>query len=251
MILSKRHKFVFLKGQKVASTSVEIALSAICGDDDIISLMDPIDERRRGEMGIRPAQNFAATRQEELEYLTRLRETEVENLSELKRPPSPFTPHMSYQKLKKIIGSLDDYFIFGIDRNPYAKVISLANMRQSYRRSYRKGGEMLGNQEKLGKAIERTLKGDLKRIDNLKRYSDDSGALRAHVLHFETLQEELTDLASERGWPKLPDLPHVKKGVDANQHDFQETFRPDQIERINSLLQRDFEVNGYERIVVR
>jgi hypothetical protein len=248
MILSKRHKFVYLKGQKVASTSVELALSAICGDEDIITLMDPIDERRRMELGIRPAQNFAESREAERAYLERLKTTDPAAANDLKRPKSPYRPHMSFNKLTKVYGPLDDFFIFGVDRNPYAKVISLANMRQSYRRSYRQGGEMKGDEDKLGDTLRRTLKGGLSRIDNLKRYSDSSGKLRAQVLRYENLQEELAALAAERGWPDLPPLPHAKKGISANERDYRATFTPDQIARVNQLLSRDFEVNGYDKL---
>ncbi len=47
MILSERHRFVFIKGRKVAGTSTEMALAALCGPDDIITPISPIDERAR------------------------------------------------------------------------------------------------------------------------------------------------------------------------------------------------------------
>lgn len=37
MILSHRHKFIFLKTRKVAGTSLEIVLTKLCGPDDIIT----------------------------------------------------------------------------------------------------------------------------------------------------------------------------------------------------------------------
>lgn len=37
MILSHRHKFIFLKTVKTASTSMEIALSQVCGPDDVLT----------------------------------------------------------------------------------------------------------------------------------------------------------------------------------------------------------------------
>ena len=37
MIISHRHKFIFLKAQKVAGTSVEVALAQHCGEDDIVT----------------------------------------------------------------------------------------------------------------------------------------------------------------------------------------------------------------------
>jgi hypothetical protein len=47
MILSHKHKFVFIKGEKVAGTSVEIALSQICAPDDVVTPISRRDERHR------------------------------------------------------------------------------------------------------------------------------------------------------------------------------------------------------------
>jgi hypothetical protein len=47
MILSRAHGFIFIKGLKVGGTSVEIALSTICGTDDIVTPITPIDELKR------------------------------------------------------------------------------------------------------------------------------------------------------------------------------------------------------------
>ena len=53
MIISKRNKFVFVKGRKVASTSAEILLSKYCGVDDIITPITPFDELNRIKSGYR------------------------------------------------------------------------------------------------------------------------------------------------------------------------------------------------------
>ena len=37
MIISHRHKFIYLKARKVAGTSVEVALAKHCGDADIVT----------------------------------------------------------------------------------------------------------------------------------------------------------------------------------------------------------------------
>ena len=60
MIYSELHNFLFLKGRKVAGTSFEVALSKICGPDDVITPITPIDEQQRIDLGYRHAQNFGA-----------------------------------------------------------------------------------------------------------------------------------------------------------------------------------------------
>jgi hypothetical protein len=50
LIISHRHRFIFLKTRKTAGTSVEIALSRFCGPDDVIR-RSPGDEALRRELG--------------------------------------------------------------------------------------------------------------------------------------------------------------------------------------------------------
>ena len=49
MIVSRVHKFIFLKTKKTAGTSIEIALSQLCGPDDIITPLTEIDEAQRAD----------------------------------------------------------------------------------------------------------------------------------------------------------------------------------------------------------
>ena len=47
MIVSHTHKFIFLKTKKTAGTSIELALSELCGPDDVITPLTEIDEAQR------------------------------------------------------------------------------------------------------------------------------------------------------------------------------------------------------------
>ena len=51
MIVSHKHRFVFPKSQKTGGTSLELALSRICGEDDIITPLHERHERERNEIG--------------------------------------------------------------------------------------------------------------------------------------------------------------------------------------------------------
>lgn len=61
MIISHDLKIIFLKTRKVAGTSMEIALSKFCGDDDIITPITAADEATRRQLGFRGPQNYVDT----------------------------------------------------------------------------------------------------------------------------------------------------------------------------------------------
>ena len=59
MIVSHRHKFIFLKTRKTAGTSIEIGLSKYCGAGDIISRILDHGEAIRQQLGYLGPQNDA------------------------------------------------------------------------------------------------------------------------------------------------------------------------------------------------
>src|SRR5258706_13533067 len=60
MIISHVYKFIFIKTNKTAGTSIEIALSRFCGDDDVITPISQEDEAIRRSLGYRGPQNYMA-----------------------------------------------------------------------------------------------------------------------------------------------------------------------------------------------
>jgi hypothetical protein len=41
MIISHRHRFIFIKTRKTAGTSIEVYLSRFCGEEDVVTPLNP------------------------------------------------------------------------------------------------------------------------------------------------------------------------------------------------------------------
>lgn len=118
MIISHKHKFIFVKTRKTAGTSIEIALSSICGDEDIITPISSEDEKIRTELGYRGPQNYqlALSGYSFNELAIRL----------LKGKRKEFKNHIGAAQIKRLIGEdiWNGYYKFTIERNPFDKMVS-------------------------------------------------------------------------------------------------------------------------------
>ena len=247
MILSKLHKFVFIKGRKVAGTSTEIALATICGPDDIITPIGQSDEMMRVERGAQ-AQNYSTNRPAEIAYIETLRATPPERLGKVRPPEGDYGNHMTLKKLIELFGDVrGTYDIIAIDRNPYSKVLSLANMYAST--GYKTKGVMTSTPEALRENIQGLFdSGDIKKLINIRQYRGPDGAMAARVMRYETLQDDFSAFMAKLGIADPPTLPHAKKGIMADQVDYREHFTPAQIQSINRIFAEEFDEYGYPRL---
>src|SRR5438132_5407591 len=131
MIISHKHKFIFIKTVKTAGTSLEVFLSQHCGPDDVLTLFDPPIE------GHQP-RNYNGS---------------GDHISEILRIPfgpryvwrcllarrERFYNHMPAWLIRLRIPPTvwNSYFKFCVERNPWDKVLSHYHMH-----AYRLGGAL-------------------------------------------------------------------------------------------------------------
>jgi hypothetical protein len=253
MILSHRWRFIFIKGHKIAGTSVEMALSTVCGPDDVVTPITPRDEVERFRAG-GECRNYAWNPADEVPYRAAIARFAVsgdnryETLAAVPRSQSRYYNHMGLtEMLSHHGGDLRDYRVFCIERSPYSKALSWANMHASYA-EYAAGRHMQGAPEQISRSVDRVIAdGSLLWARNIDLYRGPDGELAAQVLRYGGLPDELYSLLREMGAP-TPALPHAKKGMMADTLDPRAILRPDQITYLNRLFKDEFETFGYPMI---
>jgi hypothetical protein len=185
VIVSHEHGFVFMKTRKTAGTSVEIALSRVCGPDDVITPVTDDDEVLRRAHGGRGPQHYL----------------EPPNLDR-----KAFN-HMPVSMVRKMLGRarFESYFSFAIERNPWDAVVSLYHWRT---RDAAPGSAPQPFADYVASEAVETFATKNQRIYRLK------GEVAVdRVLRYESLAAELAAVWSELGLPGEPDLPHAKAGT--------------------------------------
>ncbi len=249
MILSHRWRFLFIKGHKIAGTSVEIALSTICGPSDVITPITPRDELTRFHSG-GLCRNYAWDPADESRYregITRFVKDGSTRLETLPQMPVNlrYFNHISLREaLRRHQGDLSSYRIFCIERSPYSKALSAANMRATFA-NYVQGDAMRANLQQLSRALDLIIEdGTISLVRNIDLYRGWDGTSAADVLRYAELPGSLNDFLAEVGAP-LPLLPHAKKGLLADTLDPRALLRPDQISKLNELFHEEFQTFGY------
>jgi len=229
MIISHKYKFIFIKTNKTAGTSVEIALSRFCGARDIITPLAREDEEVRKDLGFPGPQH----------YLTPIWEC---NLGELrrylqigKRRPK-FYNHISASLVRERIGERvwNRYYKFCFERNPWDRVLSLYYWR--FKSEPR---------PTISEFLETHFPLLLKRR-GIGLYTIDGVVAVDRVCRFEDLSEELDVVRRQVGIAEKLDLPHAKSQYRKDKRSYREVLDAKQQAKIAELFSDEIRLFGYE-----
>jgi len=255
MILSTLRRLIFIKGVKVAGTSVEMALSEICGPDDIVTPIMPRDELERMMRGA-GCRNFARDPAAERAYIERFRpfidggETDFAKLPKIYHSgKGEYFNHMSLAQVEALHpGDLTGFRIVCAERSPYSKVLSMAHWSK-WQRAYSEGADVPRSPEMIRASIEDVFhRRGYRAVQNIDRYRGRDGRVSAYVLRWDRLQQDLARLWSELGVATPPHLPNAKKGIMADELDPRDYFSPRQIDEINRAFAAEFDAFGFPRL---
>ena len=225
MIVSHRYKFIFIKTAKTAGTSLEIALSKFCGEEDVITPISAEDEELRRTLGFRGPQNYR------IPFSAFPKEAWLKAVCTGK--PREFFNHAPAAFIRAVVGEAiwNSYYKFCFERNPWDKFISWyywANKNEP-RPSM---SEFL-----CTRRAARTRGFDL--------YSIDGRVAVDKVYRFEELPEVLEELARTLGLPEVPRMPYAKVGYRKDRRKYQEVLSAAERDAVAALYAREIEYMDY------
>jgi hypothetical protein len=229
MIISHANRFIFLKTNKTAGTSIEIALSRFCAEMDVITPITPEDEATRQSLSARGAQNYRLPlRQYDRHDWVRL-------LFSGKR--REFYNHISAKEVKEMVGEeiWNEYYTFCFERNPWDRIVSFYYWRTRNREPKPSISEFI----RAGKA-------ELLKQRGIELYTIDGEIAVDRVCLFENLEEELEAIRSRLGLPETLTLPRVKGAARKEKQHYRNLLSEEDREAIARLFEREITLFGYE-----
>ena len=253
MIISKSNNFVFIKGRKVAGTSVEVGLSTLCTSDDILTPITPIDELLRLKSTGLMAQNYGANTNKLKRYRQALIDSEQQTTldwSSIRKPRGNYSGHMSLIDMEEAFGGFNkDWTIIAITRCPYEQALSRIKHSASKQAVQERNTESLDAksllfQQAKKRFIEKALQQSIR--TNVDLYKDAKQDLRpTFYLRYERLSLDYEILMHKLGQTHVEPLPHLKKTNTTTRATPHDIFNPDEIKIINQCFAEEFERFSY------
>ncbi len=227
MILSHKHKFIFIKTVKTAGTSIEVFLSQHCGPNDVLTPIRPPVEGHQ-------AQNYEG-------YVSSIVDVfsqpfgPVSDLRHPFRKREKFYNHMPGWQIEKQVGPeiWNSYFKFCVDRNPWDKVLSHYHMNAA------RAGGALTLDEYLAKG---------KLPLNYPRYTDRSGEriIVDQVVRYENLMDQLGEIFARLNVPFEGVLGVTAKSeYRSDRTPYRTVLNDEQCRKIERIFAREIELHGY------
>jgi hypothetical protein len=225
MIISHKYKFIFIKTKKTAGTSIEVYLSDLCGDEDIIT-------------SIYPAVNSHKPRNYEglwnpIPEIIRHPELARDTLRRCIKKEKYYN-HMSALEVKDRLAAnfWNTYYKFSVDRNPWDKALSQYYMLKDRRAPY------VSFQEYLERDIN---------CFNSPLYTDITAKVMVdRVLRFENLNEDLGEVFGKLRVPYSGSLGiNAKGGHRKDKSHYSEIYTSTQRDIIANKFSTEINLNGY------
>jgi hypothetical protein len=228
LIISHRHRFIFIKTHKTAGSSLEVALAGECGADDVVSHMeDNIASGIPRNYGPTSRLGGAYNRSR---WLRKLLSRHSPLLGDF------YYEHMPAWRIRELVGKKiwEDYFTFCFERNPWDKVVSYYLWK-----SQGQGRRMPAFDEYVFRKAHRLP------IDS-RLYCDERGEpMVDRVYEFRELPAALADLRRRLGLALPEPLPREKTAIAPDRRPYTEYYDARSREQVARLFAREIALMGY------
>jgi hypothetical protein len=214
MIVSHKYRFIFLRTEKTASSSLVTALQSVLDETDQQATMS------------RPAwAKFSPIHHGALKH----------------HFPQWFGlhTHASASQVRDVLGRkiFDSYFKFTVERNPWDRQVSLYAHRQ-----WKKGKPADHFDRDMQSLIYRSTQ--YVRLDNWSIYAIGREIVADRVLRYERLDEEIGELIAMLGIPKPLDMPRLRKYTADRPH-YSTYYSEATRDRVAAWYTKEIEALGY------
>ena len=228
MIVSHEHRFIFLKTKKTAGTSIELALSELCGPLDIVTPLTKIDEAKRNPGGEPRNWRLHGWWKSPRPLLER-------RWFKFTAQDYGFYNHMPASEARPILGDAvwRSYFKFAFDRNPWDRQVSFYHHRD--------------RQEGEPPAFKTFLSKDRRaRVNNYEIYSIDGEVTVDFIGRFENLTEDLKRALDEVGLKLEHELPRAKDTFRKSDRPYRDYYDEESRDIVGDWYRREIGLLGYE-----
>lgn len=227
MIISHQYKFIFIKTQKTAGTSIEVYLSQLCGAEDVVTPVYPPEEGHQP----RNYQGWWNPLPEIIMHRGRGLQMTFSQLRQRLRYFNHMPARLARARVSPEIWG--NYYKFCVERNPWEKTLSHYAMKRE-----RAGGAL-----SLEQYFDR---GNF--CVNYGLYTDRSGMLLVdRVLRYERLDQELGEVFASLGVPYRGSLGvTAKAGHRQDRRDYREIFSEAQQARLAEVFAAEIRLHGYQ-----
>ena len=231
MIVTHKHKFIYIKTMKTASSSIETALSGILGEEDIITpaRTDLQDQRLEN----RQAQNYR------LDHPEVPKRPLIKRL--LRRPERYYHPsigyyeHMPAWRVKTYLGdsTWNEYYKFSFERNPWDRQVSFFHYK---------------NRDKTNPASFETFlaKPQKSYVENYDLYSIDDEIALDFIGKYENLEDDFKCVMGKLGIDKEVILPFANVGKKSTAKSYRDYYDDKSRQLIADWYRREIKYFDYE-----
>jgi len=228
MIVSHRHRFIFIKTHKTAGSSLEMALGALCDAGDIVTHMETnIDSGIPRNYHSKPWLGNWYDRSRWVRKLIPRHSTFLGHY---------FYEHMPAWRVRELVGEdiWGSYFKFCFERNPWDKVVSYYLWKT------------LGQEKDLPNFRDYVMRKSHRLPLDANLYCDQDQLLVDKVYEFRELSGAISDLRDKLAVELYEPLPAEKVGIKPDRKAYADYYNDETKQQVANLYAREIKLMGYQ-----